>query len=396
MRYIFTNTIIALFCCVCTFSYSQSADYVEGELLIKMKPDRTATQKANLKSELSGNVKRTFSRLKVELWDVPQARTKSDINQLINQYKNHPDIEFIEPNYIITLEESPTTNSPNDPAFSTQWALDNIGQNNGTPDADIDALEAWDIAAESPSVAVAIIDTGIDWTHEDLAENIWQNLGEDADGDGQVLEWNGTTWVFDPGDENGVDDDGNGFADDFIGWDFRNNDNNPLDGHSHGTHVAGIVGARGNNAIGITGVVRNIQLAALKFFSDDGIGTSADAARALDYAVQMGMPISNNSWGGGGYSETMYDAIENAKNNNHIFVVAAGNSYGNNNDIYNFYPSSYDLPNIVSVTSTDRNLISPILAQQAWIWGLRVRQSAAVFPPMDMAQKVVHQWQFRL
>ncbi len=355
MRRTFTNTIITLLCCICTLSYGQSADYVPGELLIKMKPDRTITQKTNLKNQLSGSVKRSFSRLGVELWEVPQARTKSDINHLINQYKNHPDIEFIEPNYIITLEETPTNTNPDDLVFPTQWALHNIGQNYGTPDADIDALEAWDIATESPSVAVAIIDTGIDWTHEDLAENIWQNLGEDADGDGRVLEWNGTTWVFDPDDINGIDDDGNDFIDDFIGWDFRNNDNNPYDGYSHGTHVAGIVGARGNNATGIAGVTWNVQLVALKFFSDNGIGTSADAAQALDYAVQMNIPISNNSWGGGGYSQTLYAAIENAKNNGHIFVAAAGNQYGNNNDIYPFYPSSYDLPNIVSVTSTNRN-----------------------------------------
>jgi len=180
-------------------------------------------------------------------------------------------------------------------------------------------------------------------------------LGEDADGDGHVLEWDGTKWVFDPGDIDGIDDDGNNFADDFIGWDFRNNDNNPFDGHSHGTHVAGIIGAQGNNDTGIAGVTWNVKLAALKFFSDDGTGTSADATQALEYAVQMGIPISNNSWGGGGYSQTLYNAIKNARNNGHIFVAAAGNFYENNNDIYPFYPASYDLPNIVSVTSTDRN-----------------------------------------
>jgi len=355
MRFTFTNTIIVLLCCLCTLSYSQSNDYVEGELLIKIKSNRTTAQKNNLKIMLRANVKDIYSSLGIELWKVPQVRTKADMDALINQYKNHPDIEFVEPNHLIRLEAAPASGEPDDPAFANQWALRNIGQNGGTPDADIDALEAWDITTESPSVVVAIIDTGIDWKHEDLLENIWQNLAEDADGDGRVLEWDGTEWVFDEGDKNGVDDDNNGFIDDFIGWDFRDNDNDPYDGHSHGTHVAGIVGAQGDNTTGIAGVTWNVQLAALKFFSDEGIGTSADAARALNYAIQMGMPISNNSWGGSSYNQTLYNAIDSAKNSGHIFVAAAGNEYGADIDTDPFYPASYDLDNIISVAATDHN-----------------------------------------
>ncbi len=345
-----TSILLAVLCFSFSCLYGQTVDYVPGQVLIKMKQGKSAAQKNALKSQMEASVLKTFPQLGVELWKVDAAQKKADIQTLVSQYQNHPDVEFIEPDYIVSIGVT----TPNDPSFGNLWGQNNTGQNGGTPDADIDAPEAWDIATESPDVVVAIIDTGIDWAHEDLIDNIWQNLGEDADGDGKVLEWSGSSWIFDPGDENNIDDDGNGFTDDFVGWDFRNNDNNPYDGNSHGTHVAGTVGASGNNNIGVVGVTWKVQLAGLKFLSDAGSGATSDGASALNYAVAMGMPISNNSWGGGSYSATMYQALQNADANGHLFFAAAGNNYGNNNDTNPHYPSTYDNDNLVAVASTTR------------------------------------------
>ncbi len=155
-----------------------------------------------------------------------------------------------------------------------------------------------------------------------------------------------------PGDDDGIDNDGNGYIDDFVGWDFRNNDNNPYDGHYHGTHVAGTVGAKGNNGIGVAGVCWEVQLAALKFLSDGGNGNTMDAIEAVNYAINNGMPISNNSWGGGAFSQALYDAIQNGIDS-HLFVAAAGNWYSDN-DAIPFYPASYENDNVIAVAATDR------------------------------------------
>ena len=179
---------------------------------------------------------------------------------------------------------------------------------------------------------VAIIDTGIDYTHPDLAANIWTNPGEIA-GDG-------------------IDNDGNGYVDDVHGYDFVNNDGDPMDDHFHGTHTAGTVGAVGNNGVGVTGVNWQVKLMALKFLGASGSGSVSGAVSALEYAVTMGVRLSNNSWGGGGYSQALYDAIKNSQVIGHVFVAAAGNS-GVNSDLQPAYPASYDLDNIISVAAID-------------------------------------------
>ncbi len=251
-------------------------------------------------------------------------------------------VEYAEPDWLV--EED---GIPNDPAYNQLWGMERI-----------DAPQAWDTQTGSTGVVIGVIDSGVDWAHPDLVDNIWQNLGEDADGDGSVLEWDGSKWVFDPGDENGIDEDGNGYVDDFVGWDFYHNDNDPYDICGHGTHVAGTIGAQGNNAKGVSGVCWDVKMIALKFLELNPVsgrctGATSNGVLALEYAVMMGAPISNNSWGGRSYSQAMVDALEVAEQHNHLFVAAAGNS-GVDNDIIPHYPASYTNANILSVAATDQ------------------------------------------
>ncbi len=347
-----------LFCFISVYSYGQTErpQYVPGQVLIKMKANKTSTEKNILKNEMQATVQRTRPNSNIEVWQTD----KINIDQLISQYRDHPDIEFIEPNYYYylttknyTKTDGQAATTPDDALFPDLWNMDNIGQNGGTTGADINAQVGWDIATASPSVVVGLIDSGVDWKHPDLVNNIWQNLGEDADGDGRVLEWNGTTWIFDPDDTDGIDGDGNGYIDDLIGWDFINDDNDPFDLIGHGTHVAGTLGAEGNNGIGVAGVTWDVQIAALRVFAQQN--TSVDIiAEALDYAVMMNMPISNNSYAEGHYAQTMITSLQAAEANGHLFVAAAGN-FANDNDANPHYPSSYDFDNIISVAATDHN-----------------------------------------
>ncbi len=179
-----------------------------------------------------------------------------------------------------------------------------------------------------------MIDTGVDYNHVDLVDNIWVNPDE-IDGDG-------------------IDNDGNGYIDDYYGWDWSNNDNNPMDDHSHGTHVAGTIGAVGDNGLGVVGVNWDVQIMSLKVMSASGNGYLSDAAKALDYAVSKGAVVSNHSYSGTGFSTTLYNSIVNAQANDHIVVAAASNN-GTNNDVSPRYPAYYEVDNVITVAATDRN-----------------------------------------
>jgi subtilisin family serine protease len=223
---------------------------------------------------------------------------------------------------------------PNDTFYQNGflWGLDNAGQLGGVPDADVDAPEAWDIARDANDVVVAVIDSGIRYTHSDLAENMWRNPGEV------------------PG--NGIDDDKNGFIDDIHGINTITGSGNPWDDNGHGTHVAGTIGAVGNNGIGVVGVAWRVKLMALKFLDRNGVGFTSSAVTCIDYALKKGVKILNNSWGGPNFSQALQDAISVARASGVIFVAAAGND-GINTDIFPHYPSAYLHDNIVSVAASN-------------------------------------------
>lgn len=216
---------------------------------------------------------------------------------------------------------------PNDPKFvdGTLWGL-----NQGN-DADIDAPEAWDTRATASGITVGVIDTGIRYTHQDLAANAWSNAGEI------------------PGD--GVDNDGNGYVDDVRGIDAYNRDGDPMDDNGHGTHCAGTIGGVGNNGVGVAGVAWGVKLMALKFLSSTGSGADSDAVVCMDYARIKGAKVLSCSWGGGGAGATIQAAIERARSAGIVIVAAAGNE-SNNNDLNPSYPASYPHDNIIAVAAT--------------------------------------------
>jgi subtilisin family serine protease/subtilisin-like proprotein convertase family protein len=256
-----------------------------------------------------------------------------DVATALDELRKDPTVLYAEPNYVLRAAAV-----PNDARFSELYGLNNTGQTGGTPDADIDAPEAWSRTVGSSKVVIGVIDTGVDYRHEDLAANMWVNPREIPD--------------------NGIDDDGNGVIDDVHGFDATTGSGDPFDDNHHGTHTAGTIGAVGNNGIGVVGVNWHTQIMALKFLNYDGWGTTADAIRAIDYAVAqkragVNLRVLSSSWGGDGFSQALLDAILSAGEADILFVAAAGNSAGDT-DAFPYYPSAYEAPNLVSVAATDQ------------------------------------------
>jgi subtilisin family serine protease len=264
----------------------------------------------------------------------------TSVENAIKIASSNPNVEYAEPDYYV----HPAETMPNDPRFAEQWGLNNDGST-GKAGADIGVVRVWDSTTGSDDVVVAVIDTGLDLTHFDLAQNIWVNPGET------------------PG--NGVDDDGNGFVDDVNGWNFLANNNDPGPASDfHGTHVAGIVGAVGNNGLGVSGVAWRVKLMALKFI-EGRTGEVSDAIKAINYAVRerrrgVNVRVINASWGDSEANSTpLRDAIAAAGNKGILFVCAADNggsdSRGDDLDVAPDYPAvwSADLHTIVSVAALD-------------------------------------------
>ncbi len=302
---------------------------VGDHVLVKLVDARTgdATLLAKLKAE-GATIRRKMpsSGTLLVAFPQPDLETVPRVVALLGQMKNL--VQYAEPDYIMSANIV-----PNDTSFGNLWGMHNTGINSGVIDADIDAPEAWALTTGSRSVKVAIIDSGIDQAHPELAPNLWTNPNEI------------------PG--NGLDDDGNGYVDDIRGWDFVSDDATPQDDNGHGTHCAGTIGAVGNNAGGVAGVCWNVSLISLKFLNSAGDGTISDGIEAIAYATSLGVTLTSNSWTGGDYSQAMKNVIDAAGNAGVLFVAAAGNN-SSYLEFYPEYPASYTSGNLISVSATTR------------------------------------------
>lgn len=348
---------------------AQANQAKKQDLLIKLAP---------------GFVEFQMQGAKIEKLNDSWVRVQAPHTMSIQSLEKNPAVEYVQPNYKISLMEDYTIQDPlrkaavakmvarnpqlrglakvdnpaipdapqsttgPDPLFGQQWGMNDIG-----------VVEAWKVTRGNPDVVVAVIDTGVDYTHEDLLPNIWRNAKEIPN--------------------NGIDDDNNGYIDDVIGWDFVSNDNKPYDlamepidilfkggNPGHGTHCAGNVAARGDNGKGVSGVAPNVKIMPLRFISEKGQGTTADAIKAIHYAVDNGAKVMSNSWGSEGEeagapeNKALRDAVQYAQDKGVLFIAAAGNGhkgvgYDNDTDAAPSYPASYDHDIIISVAALDVN-----------------------------------------
>ena len=304
-------------------------EHVSDEVIVRFREGVDESRKDLARFRVSGNRKKIFKTVRgLEVIKLPR---NISVQEAIAIYEQDPDVLYAEPNYKLRLTAKPElTATPNDPSFGSLYGLTRIN-----------APAAWNITTGSSNAVVAVIDTGIDYTHPDLAANMFHNTA-DCNSDG-------------------IDNDGNGYIDDCFGIDVANGDSDPMDDHYHGTHVAGTIGAVGNNAIGIVGVNWNVQLLACKFFDASGSATTEGAIECLEYVKEMkdrGVNIvaTNNSWGGDENSQALYDAIDVQRQHGILLIAGAGNGnafgIGQNNDSVPFYPCNYFLANIICVAAT--------------------------------------------
>ncbi len=325
----------------------ENSMYREGELLVKFKKGIMTPASIRTHEAIGANVSRRFSA--VPNLELVELSGEMSVANAVQRYMADPDVVYAEPNYIRSISVI-----PNDIYFEQQWGLLNTGMfAGGTEGASINAPGAWDISTRT-DVIIAVVDTGIDYTHDDLQANVWSNVDENC--------------------TDGVDNDLNGYIDDCRGWDFstcalfdelgtcitpKSQDNDPMDENGHGSHVSGIAGAVGNNSIGIAGALWNVQIMPVKFQDATGIGTVADEVEAIQYAISNGASIINASFGGLTFSNAESDAITAANNAGVIVVASAGNGgvddIGDDNDVIPHYPSSYPQPNIIAVAATDQD-----------------------------------------
>lgn len=326
----------------------RSSDNSAPEVLVKFRPNVSLSEIEKIAAKNNDRIEDEIETVKnlISIDDLDNA----DADSVAAQYNKMTDlVEYAEPNFKIELDPesaksvnalnqlSEDSNVPNDPMFNEQWALSNTGQNGGKENADLSAIKAWETTKGSNKVVIAVLDTGVDYTHPDLVTNMW----------------------FRPDNIPQYKDDELGTFNDVRGFDAADNQSDPMDDNGHGTHCAGIIGAEGNNDEGIAGINWNVQIMPLKFLGKGGYGSVKDAIESINYAIDrkrngVNIRIISASWGSTQYSKALEDAIRAAGEADILFVAAAGNS-SSSNDKQPHYPSNYNLPNVISVAALDRN-----------------------------------------
>ena len=316
--------LIVVFC----LSSNIYASYRKGHLIVKLKDVKDIRNAFSILNNRY-KIQKQFQNhaYLISLKD----KSESNLFDIKDKLEMDKRIQYVELDYVVNSSNI----IPNDPLILEQYALKVMY-----------LKDAWSITTGSKKIIVAVLDTGIKYSHPDISLNIWNNPHESG------FDINGREKK-----SNGIDDDNNGYIDDFMGWNFFGNDNDPDDDsyNGHGTHVAGIIGARGNNYLGISGINWNISLMPIKFLNSRGSGHISDAALALEYAIKNGADISNMSFGTFEYSQTLYEMLKIAEDKGHLVAAAAGNQ-PRNTDLYAYYPSNYCLSNIISVAATNASM----------------------------------------
>lgn len=341
MRFRFSTLFACLLCVSAAAFAERRTEDINGkkaasrEVLVKFRTsDAIAIQQAGQDADAEHSEK-VGHGLNGELRLI-RSRSKN-IDALLRQLARRSDVEYAEPNYVISIEATPA-----DSYFGNMWGLKNTGQTGGVPGADIGATAAWDLATGNTSAAVGVLDSGIDYNHPDLAANVWAAPAQ------FTVTLGGRSLTCPAGSR---------------GFNAIAFTCDPLDDNGHGTHAAGTIGATGNNSAGVTGVNWTTRLIGVKMLDANGSGTTAQAVNAIDFLIQANAAFANAarplnvrvlsaSWGGPGYSQSLVDAINRANTNNMLFAAAAGNS-GVNTDSSPHYPSGYNAPNIIAVAATD-------------------------------------------
>lgn len=353
--------------------------YQNRRLLVRYKDGTSKNMKDRAHFSVGAYVVKSFDIPKnLEVVEVAKGIS---LDAALDYYKEDPKVLYAEPDYPLHafLEPPPKNSTPPedepddkkiDPRYSEQWGLNNEGQTGGTEDVDINAPEMWENIRGDKNVILAVIDTGINYIHDDLKDNIWVNEGEV------------------PG--NGLDDDGNGVVDDVHGFNALDNSGDPMDDHGHGSHCAGVIGAEGQNTVGGSGVMQEATIIGCRFLGADGEGSTSGAIACLDYLRELKTRAENpvdvfatsNSWGGGPSSEALKEAIQAHQDAGILFLAAASND-GDDNDLVMNYPSSYPLANIVAVAATDHN------DEKAWFSNYGKRTVHIGAPGVDILSTVL-------
>ncbi len=347
---------------------TQTSESAPGEWIVKLKSDRGIRLQAFRQNLAQGiltslDEKQIMSIKPIQLDpSLHVVRVNPKMKRVEEALSQIEGVEYAEPNWIykaavVAQEALPMIprslgagddGTPNDPGLDLTWGLLNLGQKDssgveGREGSDIHVQPLWYQGFRgSRKTVVAVIDTGIDWDHPDLKDNLFTNRRESGDAATDK-----------------IDNDRNGFVDDVHGWNFVDNSPNSRDDQNHGTHCAGTIGAIGNNRIGVAGVNWEVSLLPLKFLDSKGRGKTSDAVNAINYARRMKAKIMSNSWGGGGFSRSLHEAIAAADRQGILFVAAAGNE-SNDNDRFESYPASTDVPNVIAVAATDnRDHLAP-------------------------------------